>query len=238
MTLPASQPRQHTRPGVDGDLARRQEAVAECRPAARQAEHLAGDDARTMQQDQAMHRANELVFRIAPAHDFRDRQLAQRLRDDLGQVRSRVPRPAFAAGDKVLALAVGHLLQLRKADAGRAHEAFEGPGRLAGGVEGAGHRRALLFQHAVGLAPGNPGDGQRQTARCGVGCADAVRGSKLLRRQGGENASAKASDSTLSDFGGSSSVRSSIRRYRSSQCPPPPTLALHIGKPSAWRESW
>jgi hypothetical protein len=134
-----------------------------------------------------MHRANELMFRISPAHDFRDRQLAQGVRNDLGQVLVEFLARLLAARDKVLALAVGDLLQLRKADARRAHEAFEGPGRLAGGVEGAGHRRALLFQHAVGLAPGNPGDGQRQTARCGVGCADAVRGSKLLRRQGGEN---------------------------------------------------
>jgi hypothetical protein len=67
-----------------------------------------------VQEDQAMHRANELVFGISPAHHFRDRQLPERLGNDVGQVPREFLALFLAPGDKVLALAVGRLLQLRE----------------------------------------------------------------------------------------------------------------------------
>jgi hypothetical protein len=173
---------------ADGDLAGRQEAVTHGRPAARQPEHLAGNDTVAMQEDQAMHRAHELVLGVAPAHHFWNRQLAQRLRDDLGQVRRELLALLFASGNEVLALAVSHLVQLCESHAGSAHEALEGFGRFAGCVERTGNRRALLFQHAVGLPVGNPGDRQREPPRRGVGRAHAVRSNELLRSEGGKNA--------------------------------------------------
>jgi hypothetical protein len=160
-----------------------------------QPEHFAGNDALAVQEDQAMHRANELVFGISPAHDFRDRQFPQRCANDLGQVRAS-SSPFFSRRATKYSPLPSVSSAVAKAHAGRAHEAFECPGRFAGGVERTGNRRALLFQHAVGLAGGNPGDGQRQAARGGVGVQTLSAAANSCAVRAEKTASAKASDST------------------------------------------
>jgi hypothetical protein len=172
---------------VDDDLAARQEAMALRRPAALQPEDFSGNDVLAVQEDQAMHGANELVFGISPVHQFRDRQFPERLGNDVGQMPREFLALFLAPGDKVLALAVGRRRELFETHAGRAHEAFECLGRFAGGVEPTGNAGALLLQHAVRLAGSDSGDGQRQAARGGVGGAVAVRGRELLRPERRKN---------------------------------------------------
>ncbi|KFB74249.1 MAG: hypothetical protein AW09_000468 [Candidatus Accumulibacter phosphatis] len=165
---------------VDDDLAARQEAVTPCRPATVQPEDFTGKDALAVQENQSMHGADELVFGISPAHQFRDWQFPERLGNDVGQVQSEFLALFLAPGNEVFALAVSRRRELVETHAGRTHEALECPGRFACGVQRTGNAGALLFQYAVGLPGGNPGDGQCQAAWGGVSGAYAVRGSELL----------------------------------------------------------
>jgi hypothetical protein len=108
-----------------------------------------------VQQDQAVHRAHELVFGIAPAHDLRDRQLLQRLGDDLGEMRVERLARFSLAGNEILGLAVARLVQLVEVTPAARMKPSSAPRRLAGRVERAGYRRALSF-------PGSGRAGARQ----------------------------------------------------------------------------
>jgi hypothetical protein len=98
MTLPAQQLAVHTRRLSMTISPVAQEAVAERVRPLRRPSTSPGTTRAAMQQDQAMHRAHELMFAVSPAHQLRDRQLLQRVRDDLGQVLVEFGSPGFSRG--------------------------------------------------------------------------------------------------------------------------------------------
>ena len=168
--------------------------------AAREAEYFAGDDTVAVQQDQAVYRADKLHVRVAPAHELRDWQFFQRLRDDFGQVGIERFAFLFKAGDEVLGFTVAGFLQLLEADARRAHESFERLGRLAFRVDAASHGRTFLLDDAIGLLRGDLADQQGQTAWRGIGRAEAVGRCEGLFFERGKNAVGKGLGKRLERF--------------------------------------
>jgi len=153
-------------------------------PPAAQAKHFSRNDALAMQADQAVHRADELMIGITPAHQLGNRQLAHRLRDDFAKTGVYILTLLRPPCEEVLAFRFARPLQLGKRNPGRPHETLECPGGPPFAIDRPGDRRSLLFDHSLGLALADPGDRNGEAARSGVRRADAIRMQELLRPQG------------------------------------------------------
>ncbi|MOA00430.1 hypothetical protein D3C78_1197890 [compost metagenome] len=152
---------------VEGEFGFTHKAVTANSAARIDAQHGARDQFFTQQQGHGVYRTHELHVRITPTHQFRDRQLGQRIADHARQQRLR--RLAFNMGAIQQPFTfIGHqAFSLIDGDAATACPTFGRFAWLAFGVKRLGNGRAALFDFAIGLRSAQVGHFQRQTARCG-----------------------------------------------------------------------
>ena len=115
------------------------------------AEDLARHDGVAVQHDDPVHGPHELSLAVAPAHAPRDRQRVERRLDDARQeLGGGLARPRGPA-EQELAPVVADARELVDLDAAGLGEGARGARRLAGGIEGGGHRRAASLDALLRL---------------------------------------------------------------------------------------
>jgi hypothetical protein len=165
---------------VEGDPPIRQEAVPAGLPAAlhvreHDRHHLGAEE-----RDDPLERAAERGLDVAPAHRLGELELLDTGVQNVGQQLDRPPALLFHVGRQVLALRRRHALQLLDGQLHRLGELDRRHLRLAVGLEGRLHGRALHFlHHVVGLLD-QPVHQQREAA----GRAEAANGAVAHPRGG------------------------------------------------------
>ena len=146
------------------DLGCAHEAMATRDIARFQPEHAALNHAAPVQHDQAMHRPHELRLARAPAHHFRNRQVFQRLLDDLGK--RCVERRALEHDSCEEKISLGRLAPLQLPDRntvllGEARNSLRR--RLGRGTDDFGVAVLAFIQHISDLRCQAPGGGKESS---------------------------------------------------------------------------